>query len=206
MVTTNNFSARTPCKSSRRVHCGAYQAVLEPALAQAIAAHKQECGPLSPLHVVVPTRLLALYLRRKLAPHINIHFQTLSDLLPPTSKLAPLSGLELLCARIARDVIMHDGYFSPVRETRGFHTALLETFTDLKEAAIEPGAFQRAARTGKLKELYAAYSAFCNWLCEHDFQTAADLFHQSSITRSDAPRGDSATVRARSEEHEEQPR
>jgi len=187
VVTTNNFSAQTPCKSSRQIHCGAFQAVLEPALAQAVAVHKQEHGLLSPLRVVVPTRLLALYLRRKLAPHVNIHFQTLSDLLPPTSKLAPLPGLELLCARIARDVITRDGYFSPVRETRGFHTALLKTFTDLKEAAIEPGAFQRAARTKKLKELSVAYSAFCDWLCEHDYVTEADLFQKAQISDPQSP-------------------
>jgi ATP-dependent helicase/DNAse subunit B len=120
-------------------------------------------------------------------PHINIHFQTLSDLLPPTSKLAPLPGLELLCARIVRNVITRDGYFSPVRETCGFHTALLETFTDLKEAAIEPGTFQRAAKTKKLKELSAAYSAFCEWLCEHDYVTEADLFQKAQIPDLQSP-------------------
>ena len=182
MNNTNNFSSQTPRKSARRIYCGAFQPVLESALAQEVAAHKQTLGPLAPVTVVVPTRVLALHLRRKLAPHINVGFQTLSDLLPPTNKLAPLPGLELLCARIARDVIPRNGYFSPVRETRGFCAALRETFTDLKEAIVAPDAFRRAARTKKLKELSTAYTAFCDWLDKHNFQTEADLFQGSPIS------------------------
>jgi ATP-dependent helicase/nuclease subunit B len=184
---TNNFSAQTPRKSARRIHCGAFQPVLESALAQEVAAHKQALGPLAPVTVVVPTRVLALHLRRKLAPHINVRFQTFSDLLPPTNKPAPLPGLELLCARIARDVIPRDGYFSPVRETRGFCAALRETFTDLKEALIAPDAFHRAAETKKLKELSAAYAEYCRWLEEHDYQTEADLFPESQATSDQSP-------------------
>jgi ATP-dependent helicase/nuclease subunit B len=171
----------------RKLLIGPFHLGLESALADEIAAYKCAHGALAPLTVAVRTRLLGLYLRRELAPHINVDFQTLTDLLPQTDRIAPRRGLELLCARIARDVLPRDGYFSPVRETRGFHTALLKTFTDLKEAAIAPDAFCRTAKTKKLKELSAAYAAFCDWLDEHDFQTEADLFYQTPITSHRSP-------------------
>jgi len=159
---------------------------LESALAQEVAAHKKAFGPLAPVTVVVPTRVLALHLRRKIAPHINVRFQTLSDLQAP-ARPAPMPGLELLCARIARDVVPRDGYFSPVRGTRGFCAALRETFTDLNEAVIAPDAFRRAARTKKLKELSAAYAEYCRWLVEHDFQTEADMPPESQVASCQSP-------------------
>jgi ATP-dependent helicase/nuclease subunit B len=187
VCTTSNFSALTP----RKIHLGLFQPALEQALTAEVAAYKKANGPLAPLTIVVPTRLLGLHLQRTLARalplgHVHLRFQTLSDLLPP-ARLAPRLGLELLCDRIARDKIPADGYFAPVRETPGFCSALLETFTDLKEAAVAPGVFQRAAKTKKLKELSAAYKAFCDWLDKHDYVTEADLFQKSPISHLQSP-------------------
>jgi len=133
-TTSSNLSARTP----RKIHLGPFQPTLETALAAEISALKKARGPLSPVSVVVPTRLLGLHLQRTLARvlpsgHVNLHFCTLMDLLPP-GPLAPRLRSELLCDRIARDEIPANGYFAPVRETRGFRNALLETFKDLEQA------------------------------------------------------------------------
>jgi hypothetical protein len=181
--TTNNFPAQTP----RKLFLGPFQPTLESALAECVCTFKRGHGTLAPLTIVVPTHLLALHLRRALAPHINLHFKTLRDLLPQTGRVAPALGLELLCAHLARRVIPDDGYFAPVRDTKGFATALLATFTDLKEAAVPPGSFAKAAKSKKLRELAAAYTAFCSWLDEHSFQTEADLFCRSPVTGHRSP-------------------
>ena len=138
-------------------------------------------GPLAPLTIVVPTRLLGLHLQRTLARtltngHANLRFCTLTDLLPP-ARLAPRLGLELLCDQIAKEEIPAGGYFAPVRETRGFRSALLETFKDLEQAGLAPDAFRKAAgKSKKLLELADAYSAYRRWLAEHGFVTEADLY------------------------------
>lgn len=187
MRTTSNIPDKTP----RKLFLGPFQPALESALASEIAAHKKACGPLAPLHIVVPARLLGLHLRRTLASelggHCNLRVGTLRDLaseidpsrFAPSIRLAPRFGLELLCARIARDVVPGNGYFSPVRDTKGFAAALLNTFTDLKEAAIAPDAFRRVAKVKKLQELSAAYAEFCRWLEERGLRTEADLFQGS---------------------------
>ncbi len=164
------------------IHLGAFRD-LEPALATAIIQHKTQHSPLAPLQIIVPTRLLGLHLQRALARarpagHANLRFQTLTDLLPP-GRLAPPLGLELLCRQLAPA-----GHFAPVRETRGFASALLGTFTDLKEAGLQPVAF---AKSAPHKELATAYAAFCDWLTAHDFATEANLFLQSSIIHHQSP-------------------
>ncbi|HXJ44608.1 MAG TPA: hypothetical protein VNH18_35300, partial [Bryobacteraceae bacterium] len=62
MRTTNNFSAPTP----RKIHLGPFQPTLETALAAEILTFRKTNGPLAPLTIVVPTRLLGLYLQRNL--------------------------------------------------------------------------------------------------------------------------------------------
>jgi ATP-dependent helicase/DNAse subunit B len=183
---TNNFPHETPRQNSRPLFLGPFQPALETALAEQIVAYKKAHGPLAPLTVVVPTRLLALHLQRTMARklpaasgtgHINVRFATLTDLLP-AARIAPRLGLELLCRRLARDVKLFpaDGYFAPVRETVGFASALLETFKDLEQAAITPKQFAMAAKTGKLGELAAAYTAYRRWLTEQKFVTESDSF------------------------------
>jgi ATP-dependent helicase/nuclease subunit B len=185
--TTNNFSAPTP----RKIHLGPFQPTLETALTGEILVFRNANGPLAPLTIVVPTRLLGLYLQRKLAReltngHANLRFSTLEDLLPP-ARLAPRLGLELLCGEITKTEIPSDGYFSPVRETRGFRSALLETFKDLEQAGQTPEAFRKAAtRFPKLSELAAAYTAYRQWLTAHDFVTQSDQYlnSQPSVSNS----------------------
>jgi ATP-dependent helicase/DNAse subunit B len=180
MRTTSNFSPPTP----RKIHLGPFQPTLETALTSEILAFRKANGPLSPLTFVVPTRLLGLYLQRKLAReltngHTNLRFSTLEDLLPP-ARLAPRLGLELLCGEIAKSEIPADSYFAPVCETRGFRSALLETFKDLEQAGQTPEAFRKAAaRSPKLSELAATYVAYRQWLTAHDFVTQSDQYLNS---------------------------
>jgi len=145
---------------------GTFQPHLESALVTAVADYKKQHGPLAPLHILVPTRLLALHLTRRLAPHANLRFQTLADF--PTGPMPPPLGLELLGRQIARD-LPADGYFAPIRETAGLATALVTTFTDLQEANLTPTQFQQTATTPKLRELAAAYATYCGWLTAHDY-------------------------------------
>ena len=180
MGTTSNFSARTP----RKIHLGPFQPTLEAALAAGISSIKKSRGPLAPITVVVPTRLLGLRLQRWLARtlpdgHVNLRCRTLTDLLPSTGPPWRL-GLELLCDRIAQDEIPANGYFAPVSDTNGFRGALLETFKDLEQSGITPEAFRRrAGESKKLSELATAYAAYRDWLTEHDFVTESDLFLKS---------------------------
>jgi ATP-dependent helicase/DNAse subunit B len=181
--TTSNFSAPTP----RKIHVGPFQPILETVLATEISARKKSRGALSPITIVVPTRLLGLHLQRTLARvlpngHVNLRFCGLEDLLPP-GRHAPRLGLELLCDQIARDEISTGGYFAPVRETRGFRDALLETFKDLEQASITPEAFRAAGgKSGKLFELATAYKTYRSWLTDHEFVTESDLFLKSEIS------------------------
>jgi ATP-dependent helicase/DNAse subunit B len=181
--TTSNFSPPTP----RKIHLGPFQPTLETALAAEILAFRNTNGPLAPLTIVVPTRLLGLHLQRKLARsmtngHANLRFATLEDLLPPAN-LAPRLGLELLCGEIANTEIPADGYFASVRETSGFRSALLETFKDLEQAGLTPDTFRKAAgQSKKLAELAAAYTAYRRWLTEHEFVTEPDLYLNSELS------------------------
>jgi ATP-dependent helicase/DNAse subunit B len=182
--TTNNFRKETP----RKLFLGPFQPCLETALAEQVAACKQAWGPLALVRIIVPTHLLAVHLRRVLAAsaglgggHINLRFQTLTEMaterIPEQSiRIAPRLGLELLCDQIAKGAIPQQGYFASVRETRGFRAALLETFKDLKQAGIGPKTFHAAASSKKLRELAAAYSAFCDWLDQHEWGDEADMF------------------------------
>jgi ATP-dependent helicase/DNAse subunit B len=175
----------------RKIHLGPFQPTLETALAAEILAFRNANSPLAPLTIVVPTRLLGLHLQRKLARemtngHANLRFTTLTDLLPPAN-LAPRLGLELLCGEITKTVIPADGYFAPVRETKGFRSALLETFKDLEQAGLAPDAFRKAAgRSKKLSELAVAYAAYRQWLAKHNFVTEPDLYLNSKPSVSDS--------------------
>jgi RecB family exonuclease len=154
---------------------------LEAALADEVLARKKSGGVLVPLTIIVPTRLLGLHLQRTLARmlpngHINLRFHVLEDLLPRAQQ-APRFGLELLCDRIARNEISANGYFAPVRDTRGFRNSLLETFKDLEQAGVSPESFHNAAsQSGKLSELSVAYTAYRDWLADHDFVTESVLY------------------------------
>ncbi len=162
---------------------GSFQPVLEAALADEISARKKSRGALAPLTILVPTRLLGLHLQRSLARmlpngHVNLRFHVLEDLLPK-ARQAPRLGLELLCDKIARNEISANGYFAPVRDTRGFRNSLLETFKDLEQAGVSTELFRKAAgKSRKLSELSIAYAAYRDWLADHGFVTDSDLYQQ----------------------------
>ena len=146
---------------------------------QEVAAVKAAQGPLAPITVLVPTRLLGLHLQRMLARqltgHANLRFFTLDELHPAGPLPAPLA-LELLCRKLAL-ALSADGYFAPVRDTPGFASALLATFTDLREA----GRTSVPGPTAKLRELGSAYQQFCDWLAQHDFIAASALAVNSHL-------------------------
>lgn len=152
---TNNF----PVPKPRKIHLGPFQPALETALADTLSAHKQTHGPLAPVTVIVPAQLLGLHLRRRLAPHINVHFQTLDDLLRP-AHVPPRLALELLCRQLAQK---SDAYYAPIQDTPGFAGALLNTFTDLQEAGL-------TKLSGKLADTYNSYR---QWLAGHNFANPA---------------------------------
>ncbi len=188
MSTTSNFSAPTP----RKIHLGPFQPTLETALTFEIRSLRKTNGPLAPLTIVVPTRLLGLHLQRKLAKeltngHANLRFRTLTDLLPP-ARLAPRLGLELLCGEIAEDGNPSERLFrARSRNQRLPQCALLETFKDLEQAGQTPEAFRKASgRSLKLAELAAAYTAYRAWLTKHDFVTESDLYLNSQPSTLDS--------------------
>ncbi len=160
--------------------------MLEAALADEVSARKKSRGALAPLTILVPTRLLGLHLQRTLARmlpngHVNLRFHVLEDLLPK-ARLAPRLGLELLCDKIARNEISANGYFAPVRDTKGFRNSLLETFKDLEQAGVSPELFRKTAgKSGKLSELSVAYTAYRNWLADHGFVTDSDLYRSAKV-------------------------
>jgi len=172
----NNSQPKTPRKLLR----GPFQPVLESALAAELTAIKQQRGPLAPVTVAVPTRLLGLHLQRALARalttgHANVRFATLTDLLPVNQRVAAPLARELLCRQLAA-ALPADGYFAPVRDTKGFAAALLATFTDLDEAGMStlPG------KTPKTRELATVYSAYRQWLAQRDLTTEAELLRATT--------------------------
>lgn len=182
MSTISNFSASTP----RKIHVGPFQPALEAALAEEVSSRKKSHGALTPLMIIVPTRLLGLYLQRTLARmlpngHVNLRFHVLEDLLPK-ARQAPRLGLELLCDKIARNEIFAGGYFAPVRNTKGFRNSLLETFKDLEQAGVSPESVRKAAgKSGRLSELSVAYSVYRDWLADHNFATESSLYQNAPV-------------------------
>ncbi len=165
---------------------GPFQPALEAVLADEVLERKKSHGALTPLMIIVPTRLLGLHLQRTLARmlpngHVNLRFRVLEDLLPK-ARQAPRLGLELLCDKIARNEISANGYFAPVRDTKGFRNSLLETFKDIEQAGVSPESFHKAAgKSGKLSELSAAYTTYRDWLVDHGFVTESSLYQTAPV-------------------------
>ena len=136
---------------------------LESALGGHVAEAKRRLGPLASVVVVVPTALLRLHLRRRLANHVNIRFLTLADLIReavPESKPLPPFADELIAESVIAGKVKEGDYFHPVKSSAGFRQCLLATIRDLKEAGIGPRELGRAAATRALpKEKFAQFSA-----------------------------------------------
>lgn len=157
-----------------------------PALESALGAHVAELkrirGPLAPITIVIPTALLRLHLRRRLANHVNLHFLTLADLVrevAPEGKPLPPFADELIAEAVIADTVKEGDYFHPVKSSAGFRQCLLATIRDLKEASIVPHELGRtAAAKGlpkeKLSQLAALYAAYEESLRAHGVSDDAD--------------------------------
>jgi superfamily I DNA/RNA helicase/RecB family exonuclease len=155
---------------------------LESALGEQIAALKRRLGPLAPVIIVVPTALLRLHLRRKLASHINLRFLTFADVVREAAsdfKPLPLFADELIAENVIADKVCEGDYFHPVKGSTGFRQCLLATIRDLKEAGIAPRELGRAATaTGlpeeKFVQLAALYAGYEESLRSHGASDDAD--------------------------------
>lgn len=153
---------------------GAFQE-LEAALGEQLAGVRSQHGPLAPRLVIVPTALLRLHLRRRLANQINLRFVTLAELvrmLTPELKPLPQFADELIAAKIIKDGVAEGSYFKPVKDTAGFRQSLLASIRDLKEAGIAPKQLASLAKStdpsrAKLEQLAILYAAYEKHLAAH---------------------------------------
>ncbi|MBI5396293.1 MAG: PD-(D/E)XK nuclease family protein [Verrucomicrobia bacterium] len=164
---------------------GAFQE-LEAALGGHVADIRRH-GPLAPLLVIVPTALLRLHLRRRLAGHLNLRFVTLAELvrtLTPGAKPLPAFADELIAAQIIEKGVADGSYFAPVKATAGFRQSLLATLRDLKEAGIAPKQLAPPAKPPgpKLAQLAALYAACEKQLAAHGVADEADQLAAATKT------------------------
>jgi superfamily I DNA/RNA helicase len=159
---------------------------LESALGKHVAESRHRLGRLAPIVIVVPTALLRLHLRRRLANHVNLRFLTLADLVretAPDSKLLPAFADELIAEAVIADNVKEGDYFHPVKSSAGFRQCLLSTIRDLKEAGISPGDLRRVAGASRAKEklvqLAALYAAYEESLRAHSASDDADRFAEA---------------------------
>jgi ATP-dependent helicase/DNAse subunit B len=122
---------------------------------------------LSPLVVIVTSRLLGLHLRRHLAekgtPHINVRFFTMEDLADHIAEPLLYRSGKTRMPGFASTPVMAEAlrsvsagtrefYFSGIIDCPGFHDAMLATIGDLEEAAFSPDDLRRAARRPGLRK------------------------------------------------------
>ncbi|MGO8703998.1 MAG: PD-(D/E)XK nuclease family protein [Candidatus Brocadiia bacterium] len=183
-----------------------------PALEAALFAQVRElrgaappCDRLQPLAVLVPNAMLRLHLSRAVAEsglaHANIHFLTLRHLADRLAgaRLATEGrsalrdeAVELGAAagRAARELESRLEYFRPVAHQEGFHSALLETLRDLKNAGVRPDGMQRAVQRmsarqdgvlrGKLAEVALLWERIERIKDENKLYDEADLLEAAA--------------------------
>ncbi len=174
---------------------------LEEALCERVRELK-EGRPLEPVTVVVGsavmrTRVLDL-LVRKLGAVANLAVATLgrlaTDLAAAEVKEPPAVAGALVRERLARRVVAaHAGelrYFTPVVDRPHFPQALAATFSDLREACVEPGSGWSAAAAAKAKaaDLDLLYRAYCAALATHGLSDGAALQRGAARAIAGAPR------------------
>jgi ATP-dependent helicase/nuclease subunit B len=151
---------------------------LEGALFEHVALRRAE-DPLSPVHVLVGSNLLGIYLRQRLAlstgGHINVRFLTFADMIrllddPDSPSLPALAE-----RAIVEELVSAGGLpraFDPVSGTVGFGDALLATFTDLIEGGcgiataegIAGGALGSGLFGQRTKDLFTLYIRYLDAL------------------------------------------
>ncbi|MEX2236967.1 MAG: PD-(D/E)XK nuclease family protein [Dehalococcoidia bacterium] len=123
------------------------QAALEELLAESL--REVRVGDrLSPILVVVPTSLVAIALRRRLARGVpdsglfNVRFLTfvtlVKELAGPDARGRPLAGMTHELAAVREALRREPGYFAEVAGQPGMHQALVATLRDLENAALSP--------------------------------------------------------------------
>jgi ATP-dependent helicase/nuclease subunit B len=163
-----------------RIITGRLHHDLEGTLFEHIALRKAE-DPLSPVHVLVGSNLLGIYLRKRLAlrtgGHINVRFLTFADMIRLFDDPDRLS-LPAFAERAIVEELVSDGGLPPAFESvsgsAGFGDALLATFTDLIEggcgAATAEGIAGGALGSGlfgqRTKDLFALYIRYLDSLEE----------------------------------------
>lgn len=117
----------------------------------------QEGDPLRPVAVLVGSNVLAVYLRRRIAESghavANLRFHTFLDLATMLARSAASSSRKPRLPRLGASVILQSilrehipAVFSPVSAFPGFRDALLDTYRDLRDAGITPGALEQSMR------------------------------------------------------------
>jgi RecB family exonuclease/superfamily I DNA/RNA helicase len=185
------MSKRAPSsKLDHRLFTGSFYPELEAALAREIGECKKQHGPFAPVHILVPSSLLRVYLPRRLAEnfggHANLRVQTLTDLVrslsPPDTVPLPAFADELIIADVIEKHVQPESYFGPVRQGAGFRSALLAAFRDLKQADLSPSDLHEAGRSlnrTKFDQLADLYSAYESALKATGFSDEDELLQQA---------------------------
>lgn len=157
---------------------------------------------LAPIHIVVPSNILAVSLRRRLASELggafNVRLATFIEVVKllagPGDK--PLAGDSERLAAIRRAVVGRSGYFESVARQPGLHRALLATLRDLENAGVgiaelewQAAAYEgsnsaSAGDASRLRALASIYDRASNSLGTV-FESPSQLFERALIR--DAP-------------------
>lgn len=127
--------------------------------------------PLAPVVVVVPSNLLRVYLRRRLAEagaHLGVRIESLSGLVEefafPERVRSGLAKMPTLAPRLFAEAAIAQmpeaSSFAPLRRMPGFPGRLAATIRDLRDAAITPEMVLTSAESPKQRDLAALYAEF----------------------------------------------
>ena len=142
-------------------------------------ARRRADDPISPIHALVGSNLLGIYLRKRLAlqvgGHINVRFITFADMVKGLDDPGTPSLPVLAERAIVEELIAEEGLhpaFESVSGSAGFGDALLATFTDLLEGGcgevvaegIAEGSIRSEILGPRTKGLFALYIRFLDVL------------------------------------------
>lgn len=154
----------------RTIVRGDFQPTLEEALVERVL-HAKARDPLAPVHIVVPSNLLRVHLRRRLGEaqaFLGVRIDSLRSIVEelafPAVARRGLVAMPDLAGRIFAEAAIaampKESTFEPLRAMPGFPGRLTATIRDLRDAAITPEALASAAESRKVKDLAALYADF----------------------------------------------
>jgi ATP-dependent helicase/nuclease subunit B len=131
---------------------GRFQRDLEPLLVERVAAARRD-DPFAPLHVLVGSNLLGVYLKRRLAERLgglfNVRFGTFADAAEIIAAGASRVPLPARADRVLVESLLSTdavpSCFGEAAGTNGFADTLILTFTDLVESGCTPEIARRLA-------------------------------------------------------------